>query len=482
MAAFALVSWLFIAMIFFAQRAIVPALLTATVLPYLFLPEAFAIELPGLPDLSKTSAISAGLIAGLLLFGARSRSAVQLPVLKVEGRKFRFVLLSLLGAVVIGIVLTVLNNAEWLVYGRVVLPAMRPWDAIGRLFDLIILATPFFLARKYLATPETHRALCKALVLSALVYSLLMLVEFRLSPQLHNWVYGYHQHSFLQHIRDGYRPMVFLEHGLWVGFFIFSAVMAAAALWKAEKKSKWLWALAWIFIILMFSENLGAFAIGVMCLAVFFVANRKMQILFVSLLALAVVTYPALRQAQVIPLDRMILAAGSISEDRAGSLIFRINNEDRLLERVAQKPLTGWGSWGRDRIYDDTGTNIVVTDGLWIIMLGGWGWIGYIGFFGLLAAPLLFMSATARRKEMPPETMALALICAGNLIYLIPNATLTPIGLLCFGALAGFAEFDQLKETAAAVDEPHQRRRSAYGYTRFPQKQTLGQTTADLQS
>ncbi len=479
MAAFAILIWPAIALLIFMNRAIAPAILMATVLPYLFLPEAFAIDLPGLPDLSKTFAITVGLIFGLLFSAARGRKISDLPVLKTEGFKFRVVLYVLVAALVGGVFVTILNNREWLVFGPTVLPGLRPWDAIGHFAQLIILAVPYFVARKYLATPDMHRALCKVLVLSGLVYTLLMLVEFRLSPQLHNWVYGYHQHSFLQHIRDGFRPMVFLEHGLWVGFFIFMAMMAAAALWKAEKQSKWFWALGWLFVILMVSKNLGAFAIGLMCLAVFFALHRKMQIWFVICVSLATLSFPALRQAQLLPIDSIVAAAENISEDRAQSLQFRLDNEDQLLARAFEKPLFGWGTWGRDRIYNEFGSDISVTDGLWIIVLGGWGWVGYVGFFGVLAAPLLFLAVTARRKEIPPETIALALICAGNFIYLIPNATLTPIGLLCFGALAGFVQFDRNQETADVAQAVLEGRRAARSYTRFPHKVAQRQSTAD---
>ena len=34
----------------------------------------------------------------------------------------------------------------------------------------------------------------------------LCVIELRFSPQLHNWVYGYHQHDFVQTIRDGGYP------------------------------------------------------------------------------------------------------------------------------------------------------------------------------------------------------------------------------------------------------------------------------------
>jgi hypothetical protein len=469
LAGFTLLLWPFLALTVFAQRAMVPAILAATVVPYLLLPESYTIFLPGVPDLDKTAAISIGVAAGLILYGARARKRAKLPDLKTASRFFRFVLLSLVATILIGSVLTVMNNREMLFFGPTVLPALRPWDAVGLIGSMALFLLPFFVARKFLATPDTHRTLLALLVLAALLYSLLMLVEIRLSPQLHRWVYGYHQHSFGQHIRDGFRPMVFLYHGLWVGFFIFMSLIAAAALWKSERDTKWLWAGGWIFFILMISKNLGAFAIGLMCLAIFFGFWQKMQIWFIIFIALATLAFPALRQAELIPIEQILEMAENVSEDRAQSLEFRLDNEDQLLKRAFEKPLTGWGSWSRDRIYNDRGEDVSVSEGLWILTLGGWGWIGYVGLFGLLVLPLISLPFTSRRKEIPVETMGLALICTGNLVYLIPNATLTPIGLLCFGALAGFAQYDKVEETAKNPDVQDVITDTSQRFTRFPQ-------------
>lgn len=467
MAAFAILIWPAIALLIFMNRAIVPAILAATVLPYLFLPEAFEIALPGVPDLDKTAIISVGLMGGLIFFGDWARKRAELPILKCANRWFRFVLLSLVGTLFISSVLTVMNNREILFFGPTVLPALRPWDIIAQIADLIILLAPFFIAHRFLATPDAQRSLLKAFVIFGLMYSFLMLVEFRLSPQLHNWIYGYYQHRFIQHIRDGYRPMVFLEHGLWVGFFIFMAVLGAAALWKAERDAKWLWAAGWLFIILLNSNNLGASALGIFFLGVLIGLWQKAQVRIVAVIALTTLVYPALRQAELIPLEKIISAAASISEERAGSLAFRLQNEDMLLDRAYQKPLTGWGGWSRDRIFDEMGNEISLSEGLWILTIGPKGWIGYAGLFGLLTFPLITLVITARRKEIPPETIGLALICTGNLIYMIPNATLTPIGLLCFGALAGFAQYDSsVAKTRDDIDHGS-RSSETRRYTRF---------------
>ncbi len=59
----------------------------------------------------------------------------------------------------------------------------------------------------------------------------------------------------------------------------------------------------------------------------------------------------------------------NVSADRANSLRHRLNNEDMLLSRAFESPLFGWGGWGRNRVYDENGKDLTVTDGLWIIII-----------------------------------------------------------------------------------------------------------------
>jgi hypothetical protein len=62
-----------------------------------------------------------------------------------------------------------------------------------------------------------------------------------------------------------------------------------------------------------------------------------------------------------------------------------------------------------------------------IIAIGAGGWASYIGEFGLLSGAIILLAIRARRYSLERETAALAVILAGNLIDLIPNAGLTPV-------------------------------------------------------
>ena len=65
---------------------------------------------------------------------------------------------------------------------------------------------PYVLGRVYFRQLDDFKALAVAIVLGGLVYVPLCLYEIRMSPQLHNTIYGFHQHSFLQTMRPGGLP------------------------------------------------------------------------------------------------------------------------------------------------------------------------------------------------------------------------------------------------------------------------------------
>lgn len=460
-----LLSWPVLALMLFSQCKLPTALIAVVVVPYLFLPEAYDINLPGLPDLDKDIVISLGLMLCLLVYKPRLQQEMAQPQAAPLYPFLGTLLWGFFGLMMLGGFLTVLNNGEGLRFGPRYIPPAQAWDAVSLIGQRLLVLLPFWCAARYFSHPDTHRALLRYLAIAVIGYSLLMLIEIRLSPQLHNWVYGYHQHSFLQHIRDGFRPKVFLQHGIWVGFLVFMGVMAAAALWRATRQGIWMVAFIWIFCILAISENLAALAIALMLLGVFFVFGTRLQRGVVLAVALSILLFPALRQMQFVPTQTLVSWAALVDEERAGSLAFRLRHEDALLARAVNKPVTGWGGWGRSQVYDENGKDISISEGRWIQTLSRFGWIGYIALFGLLTAPLLVLSLGRRFGTIPVETMALALIATGNLIYMIPNSTMTPVGLLVFGALAGFAVYGAQDRGPGEDTEPQAPRTSRY--TRF---------------
>jgi hypothetical protein len=192
----------------------------------------------------------------------------------------------------------------------------------------------------------------------------------------------------------------------------------------------------WLALTLVLSRNLGATALMLLFAPVILFTPPRMQVLVAVAFAAMVLIFPILRGAGLVPTDTIHAMAQSVSEERAGSLKFRFDHEEALLARASEKPIAGWGSWGRNRIYDpETGRDLSVTDGIWVITIGSFGWFGYLAQFGLLTLPILML--WRNREWIAPATSGLAIIMAANLVDLIPNSALAPISWLAAGALAG---------------------------------------------
>ena len=60
---------------------------------------------------------------------------------------------------------------------------------------------PFVIGLRVFRTRRDLEDLFDVLCRCALLYAPFCMVELVMSPQFHRWVYGYHQHSFLQQLR-----------------------------------------------------------------------------------------------------------------------------------------------------------------------------------------------------------------------------------------------------------------------------------------
>lgn len=454
-------------------------LIWSILLGHMFLPPKTVYNLPLLPALTdvSTPAIAAGLM--LLLFAPKALRAATGPVQPGVMPKDMIIRCVVIGFMA-GAFLTVLTNLDGLFYGGRYLPPLRIYDGFSEVLTTAVLLLPMLLARKYLASDESHLLILKHYCLAGLLYSIFVLYEIIMSPQLNVQIYGYFAHDWRQHLRSGgYRPIVFMKHGLVVAIFIACAVLAGVGYVRASGKRdkvKYLAYSGWICLVLINSNSLGALAIAVVVLPLIFFLTVRIQMIIAAVLAGIVLLYPMLRGADLVPTDRVIAWAASIEEQRANSLRFRLINEDRLLAKANERPLFGWGGWGRSRVFDEEGRDISVTDGEWVIRIGQSGWLGYIGQFGLLCLPMILLFVRSRKIGVGLATSTLCLVLAGNLVDLIPNAGLTPVTWMMAGALIGRLERetdDAVASDAAGLPTgPPQAAYTRFG-TSHPERQPL---------
>lgn len=436
--AFALLAWPLVALVLFAklpvQRAIVWSLMSST----LFLPASFEIDLPVIPPLDKESLPS--LVMLLVLLGKYRLHLGAVPGLAQV----------LFGALLLGSFGTVMVNPEpiWNASGGIA--GLTAYDGFSGVVRIALQLAPFFVGWRFLGGVRAHQTVLEIVFKLGMFYSLLMLFEVRMSPQLHQWVYGYFPHGqWSQNIRaDGYRPVVFFSHGLWNSFFAMSVLIATAGLWAESRRARSYLpfglpqilpvATSYMFVVVVLCKSMGSLMQSVALLPLVLLTRPRFQVAAAALMAAIAITYPLIRGVGLVPTDSVMEFVSSLSEDRAGSLGIRLRNEDILLERSEEKPVFGWGTWGRNRVYDpQTGEDISITDGYWVMVIGSKGWTGYVAIFGMLGLPVLTLRRrlAAQGSKISPSTACLALLVGVNMIELIPNSTLPPWLWLFAGAL-----------------------------------------------
>lgn len=470
----ATLSWPLVGLVLFHRLERRLAILVTLVAGFLLLPENTALDLPALPALDKHSVPALTVLLGLWMTSGRTGTGEGLAGLLPKSR----LVLVLLAAAVVGAFMTVVTNGDTLVYGPTVLRGLRLYDAFSSVLSTIMMLLPFLIARKYLSGPDSHILILKVLCIAGLAYSFLALYEIRMSPQLNNMVYGFFPHSWLQHVRaGGFRPLVFLQHGLLLAIFFCFTIIAAVGLSRIIKTRRGLYMVVaiWLLGTLVLSNSLGALMITLALFPVILLLNIRLQFLIAAAIAGLILLYPVARGIGVIPLDWIEQMAAQIDADRAGSFRFRLENEDILLAKAQERPLFGWGGWSRSQVFDESGRDISITDGYWVIIIGVGGWVRYIGIFGLLALPMIIMFFNKSRYRIGPESAVLALILAANLVDLIPNSSAGPLGWIFAGALWGRLELRSRVGVDAieGISQKDSLPRASPGYRRQPVADTI---------
>lgn len=319
--------------------------------------------------------------------------------------------------------------------------------------QIIAWGLPYFLGRIYFNDLAGLRQLAVGIFAGGMLYAPLCLLEMRIAPTLHLRVYGYHARAdFSQTIRyGGYRPTVFLEHGLWVGVWMMAATLLGIVLWRAGViKQLWGMSMNWLVPVLLITfvlvKSTGAYIYLVLGIGIFLLAKWFRTTLPMLLLVIALSSYlymGATGSLYTVPqIQALMTKANDDPSDRSQSLAFRIVNEAILSEKARVRMIFGWGDSGGNRVYDETGKDISVTDSLWIIAFGYNGIVGLGSFTASLFVPSLgfcFLrypaSTWSNRKVAPAAGLAIILIM--YMLDSVLNAMTCPVFMLASGGISG---------------------------------------------
>jgi hypothetical protein len=393
---------------------------------------------PFVPELDKDNVPYLCILLGLLLRApGRLRN-------RPKERWFALLMLVL----VVGAFGTALTNPDTLQYGKYrirTIPGLNFKDGAYMAFETVLrVGIPFFVGACLFRTPKSLRDLLAGFAMGGLFYIPFALVEIRMSPQLHNWIYGYHQHSFDQTLRwGGYRPMVFMAHGLALARFFVVAFVGALLIASKRKRilglpSRLVAALLLITIVLCKSTGGILYAVAALPIVAFGGVRFRQTVAVV--LTSVVLLYPILRGANLFPISEMLEAAGQVAADREQSLLFRFQNEDQLLVKARERIFFGWGEYGRNANYDELARPASVTDGHWIVLMTCYGAVGFVAAFGILLIPV-FLARRRLRTFRDADDAALiagiSFLIAVIGVDLLPNGMWSSYPYLLAGALTG---------------------------------------------
>lgn len=425
MVAIALIAWIPICAGLFAFTTPVRAVTLAYTCGWLILPMD-GIPIAGFWDLEKVSSTNAGVVLGTILFSPGLFRGFRPCVADV----------ALLGFACTTF-LSFIDNG---------LGAYAGLSAFAQ--TIFRWGIPFWFGRAVLKNADDLKAAGLIVVVAASIYAVFALYEWRMSPQIHQKVYGSFQHMFSQHRRWGfYRPILCFPHALSLGMFMAWTSLLAITLYRAGAIHRH-WGLPpWTFVALpigglMLSMSFspwGLFLAGFGLLA----QGRRMRSRIPLLVPVVFMAYWMIGRYTDVMDGRWTQAlVAEISDDRANSLMARLDAEALLLDHAKTRPLLGWGGMGRNQVLKETGRAEYASDALWVILVGKAGLLGLCSFYLWWCWPVLCGIRAGESLEQDSVTMVLLMAIGLQCVNSLFNGVVSPILiLLCGGAMTGVMRF-----------------------------------------
>lgn len=388
---------------------------------YLTLPPVL-LNLPGVPDLAKTSVIAMTCWLGTILFASDRLLSFQPRWVDIAVLLYMFSPFP-----------TALSND------------LTYYDGLSGILGYFLQhgGSPYLLGRIHFRTTKDIRALAIAIFIGGLAYVLPCLFEIRMSPIIRGIVYGIGAgYTFRM---GGFRPTVFLSHGLELGMWMTATCTVGYTLWLSRSVRRlhgfsMSWLLVGLFAVTVLCRSTGALFLLMVGVAVIYLTRRIPAQAWLLALVLFPPIFEAARIADLVSIDGLTrLIAENLENDRAQSLQFRFDNENMYINKAIQRPIFGWGGYNRHQVYDKYGNIATINDSRWIIAFSITGLFGLGSWnaFMIMPAYMLASKASARDWLLPElaPTLAITLVIALFSLDNLVNDMDNPIYSLGAGAV-----------------------------------------------
>ena len=427
-----------------ANRASARSVATAIVAGWLAMP-LLRLEIGGLPEIDKESLLGSAVLIATLV-GRLGESHVRL-------RWFDLPMLAYCSSPM----LASLDND------------LGARDGLSQMLRTsLMFGSPWFVGRFAIADARDMVEAGRAVLLGAVCYSPLCLLEARLAPQLHEWLFGMPGRTGWETV-DFYGPLrwkasVFLQSPLELTPLMGVGFLFGWWMWRRMRvRSRFGIAMpllvgAALFACLM-GKSLGGIGLTVVAAISLWLTRLAGTRLFLAAFMAVGPAYIAIRASGLWDgMSFVEFLQENVSERRAESFLTRVDNENRLVVKALERPLFGWGGWGRNRVYDEEGRDITITDGFWIIVLGTSGWYGLGSWLLAMLLPVVWTWWRHWHVMLRSRGDEAILLCAIvvpiiHVIDCVPNAMPSPVYYVVAGGLATAAS-RRLLVAATTVASP----------------------------
>ena len=420
-----LIAWPFFSLFLYKRYDVFIATSVTVIAGFMFLPVRTFVDLPALPPFGKQEVIALSCLLGSIV----TQQKVFFLGVHTTQR-------ILIGLILVFPIINVLFNSEPMFNGELWVKGLSLYDAFQQVVIQYLIISIFLVGMNAVKSAHDLRRLFVLLTVAGMLYVPLVLLEIRLSPQLHTWLYGFFPSGFDQQFRyGGFRSAAFIGHGLLVSTFLLVCCAAAYSLFiNTNSKNRPVYFICFFVLLVttILNKSLSALVFLIPILLIITLQSSHIYKRTINVGVSVFILYPLLASLSLIPYDSIVGFVNSIDLDRGQSLDFRFMHEELIVAHAQEKFFIGWGSWSRNRFFDS------ITDGYWLIVFSTYGVIAFWALFGLTLQPLIKM-ALQKNVINTPYSFGLGLVLAVLLLDQIPNSSFSSSFLwFLSGCLAGY--------------------------------------------
>jgi tetratricopeptide (TPR) repeat protein len=431
----ALFGWIPLVLVLFTFLPARRAVVTSSIAAWLLLPPV-GLDLPGLPNYDKAAAATVGILLATLSFQPHRFTQFRI-------RWFDLPMLLWCACPFVSSVVNGLGAYDGM---SMACRATMTWFF------------PYLVGRLYLTDVEGLRELAWGMVVAGVCLVPFCWLEIKMSPIVLKLVYGFGGQAGFEGTRYSlFRPRILFGSGLELGLWMSAVSLVTWWLWRTGEL-KLLWGIrggvicAAVLVTTVACRATGATALLLASMSALWICQRTRAKWAMWALLLAVPLYCVVRinnlwsGANAVALVQMIT-----TEERAHSLEFRLVNEDLLIAKALQQPFFGWGGWGRSFVYDESGRQLSVVDGMWMVALGSLGLVGLGALISALLLPVaLFLKRFSVNQWGQPSLAPVAAIAVVVNLCLLDGLFNGMINVIYIIATGGLVNIVSLKTVLPA--------------------------------